>query len=229
MSQIADAVAAAANPTNVVLGTQWPRDVNGITVVWLSALLGAQVDTFTVAPLTAGAMADACIVTPVYASPPEGTPHRQSVVLKYPKGFAPGRKMAADAGAYKKECLFYSKLADVAGVKTPECLGVWRDPKALDEWFCIAMEDVSVGHDGFTMAAGMEWGTVVDLALVAARMHADNFEAANLGQKWLSALGDDGGWRSSVSSWAGRSSTIPTGAAAASRTRWRMTRRRGLH
>ena len=112
-----------------------------------------------------------------------------------------GRGMALAAGAYKKECQFYSTLADESPLQLAEVYGVWRDAEKPDEWFCIAMADVSPENDICNAAKGITIDDAKDIVKIAAKLHGKYFQSKALEDEWLSAAGPDGTFHHFFAAW----------------------------
>lgn len=110
--------------------------------------------------------------------------------------------MAVGAHSYKKECEFYSSLTKSSPLQLVNVYGVWRDTEKPDEWFCIAMEDVSPDNDVFNCVKGITIADAQDIVKIAARLHGHYFQSTDLELDWLSGAGPDGTYHHFYATWA---------------------------
>jgi hypothetical protein len=118
------------------------------------------------------------------------------------KGLEVARQMALGAGAYKRECEFYTRLAADCPLQTVEVYGVWRDAEKPDEWFCIAMANMNTANQVFDCAKGITWAESTNILMLAAKLHAKYFQSDVLKQDWLSCAGPDGTYHHVWDLWA---------------------------
>ena len=163
----ADAALAAAG----ALGTRtaedeafllanYPKCLEDVTEKWLGLLLRAEVTGKSIkVKLEAGVTGDAAIFNLEYAAGSTAGP--ATIVLKYAKGLEASRELAQDARMYEKETFFYrdlhSKVAAVLPI--PGVFDVFIDPERPKEFFCIAMEDLSVDFQTCDQIKGKETHT----------------------------------------------------------------------
>jgi thiamine kinase-like enzyme len=158
----------------------YPKNGLGdVTQEWMSALLGVEVVRMTHKVLDAGVTSDAAIFNLEFAGgQAQSASVPSSLVLKYAKEVESSRDLAKDAMMYEKEVLFYSALhGTVAKVMPiPDVIQVFKDPDNPDEFFCIAMEDLSVLFKPMDQTIGITWQQAKDLALSVGKLHATFWE-----------------------------------------------------
>ena len=113
-------------------------------------------------------------------------------MLKYAKSIEANRQLATSTRMYEKECHFYTKLHAMMGDVLPiaDCLGVYVDPEKPDEFFCIAMEDLSVDFEPCDQIVGITWQECSKLAEKTAQMHAAFWEHDCLKQDLIGGKGE---------------------------------------
>jgi hypothetical protein len=93
---------------------------------------------------------DVCILDLRFEGETKGK--MDTLVLKYAKGLSESRA-ASVATNVEVECKFFSSdIGPMTGLKLPECFGVWMDYDDSGtndnlQWFCIAMENLSVHNE----------------------------------------------------------------------------------
>lgn len=103
-------------------------------------------------------------------SDPTGRP--ATIVGKFPSGDANARQSAFVNGSYRKEWLFYDRVADTVGVRTPQCYVARYDTSVPD--FVLLMEDLCDSCQGDQL----DGLTVDQVALAveqAVALHAPRF------------------------------------------------------
>ena len=75
---------------------------------------------------------------------------------------------------------------------TPALIGTFKDPEKPEEFFCIAMEDLSVEYDAMPGKDGITKAEAILMAKQAARMHAHFWGSKTLEQPWLNKKDDKG-------------------------------------
>jgi len=159
------------------LQEKYPKNIEEVTTEWISALMEKNVSkSTTIKVLEAGVTSDAAIFGLEYAA---GTTGPASICLKYAKSNPENREFAQGAMMYEKETLFYQEIAPIvakAGIPIPQVIGVFVDPDKPKEFFCIAMEDMGVEHDTMDQITGVSYEESVELAHLAAGLHATFWE-----------------------------------------------------
>lgn len=81
---------------------------------------------------------------------------------------------------YEKEIKVYRDLHSDINLKLPEIYGVWTDPAAPNEWFCIAMEDLCVKNDVCNQIVGMTYEDQFNLITDIANFNGENYHNTHL-------------------------------------------------
>ena len=103
----------------------------------------------------------------------------------------------------------HSKLHSSMGKVVPiaDCLGVYVDAEKPDEFFCIAMEDLSVDFEPCDQVVGISWQECNAMAKKVGEMHAAFWEHDCLKQDIIGGRGKCCIW---FESWCHGSSADPT-------------------
>ena len=152
----------------------YPKRLEDVTIEWLSTLLHSKVSKGEVkVKLEAGVTGDAgmlcavhqfcfisrtvvvhaCMahgVTAIFGLDyDKGSSGPASIVLKYAKSLPASRALAQDANMYEKETFFYMNLHSLVApvLPIPYVVDVFIDPEKPKEFFCIAMENLSVDYE----------------------------------------------------------------------------------
>jgi len=174
-----------------LLDTKWPREAAGITKDWLSALSGAKVIGYEITILSMGVLSDACILDLRFEGDTKGK--MDTLVLKYAKGLSESRTAAVATNVYGVECNFFtSDIGPKSGLKIPECFGVWTDPENRGDqgnlqWFCIAMENLSVHNEPCDQIIGISAEEQYELCEVVGAFNASFYGSDVLKEDWIAA------------------------------------------
>jgi aminoglycoside/choline kinase family phosphotransferase len=142
----------------------------------------AIVEELTVSPIGAGQMAASYRLELSYATEVRNAP--ASVVAKVSSSDEASRQMAAATAAYRREVLFYQRLADRVQTRTPECY--YADIANDDVSFVALLEDL-----GPAKTLDQIGGCTADQASLAlgqaAALHGSSWQKDYLREEWLPA------------------------------------------
>eukprot|EP00037_Helgoeca_nana_P028858 m.342259 g.342259 ORF g.342259 m.342259 type:complete len:192 (+) comp27848_c2_seq4:317-892(+) len=79
----------------------------------------------------------------------------------------------------------YTDLADKLPLNTPEIYGIRRDSAAPNEWFCIAMEDLTIHSNPLNQIEGITWDDQKAMVEVIANFNAQFYKSPILDAEWL--------------------------------------------
>ena len=148
-----DRVTAIRSDNERLLLETFPRDLGSVTAAWLSGLMERKVLSFEARALEMGVLSDLGVVTMQYED--NGADKPSSIVMKFAKGVDASRAGAVAAKSYIKEVHFFQDFAGKVPLNVPKVHGVFQDPAAPEEYFCIVMEDLSIGHEPMDQTAGI--------------------------------------------------------------------------
>jgi hypothetical protein len=165
------APSAADSPVDrdTYLQQHYPRSPDDVTTEWLGYLLDKKLTGHHVIKiLEAGVTSDAAIFGVEYAA---GNSGPASVCLKYAKATESNRVFAMGGDMYKKELFFFQEMyEEVAKVMAiPTLVGVFIDEEKPEEFFCIAMEDLNLGHEAIDQIKGITFDECGQLAKMGER------------------------------------------------------------
>jgi hypothetical protein len=165
----------------------FPRTVEAIDNAWLSAVLGAEVISFSTTFLEGGVLSDAFKLHDIeYLEPSAGAP--RSVVAKLPCAVPARRENAVASGAYIKELNFFRELAADVPIRTPEMYAVDSDGSSTAENFILVMEDLGTHSKVFDQVDDPpDEAFSRRIALDAAALHAKFWESPTLALPWVSS------------------------------------------
>jgi hypothetical protein len=149
-----------------------PEDV---TPEWLGAILGTQVDGFTLQPVGTGQMGDSVRFTL--------EPSGRTVVLKFAAADDTSRATGVALRSYEIEVRFYQEIMPTVGIRAPHCHYAAIEPDT--GWFTLVLEDLAPAEQGDQLA-----GCTVDQAALAleelAKLHAPRWgDPSLLGLEWF--------------------------------------------
>jgi hypothetical protein len=112
-----------------------------VTTEWLTRVLGARVDSFTVEPVGTGQVGQNVRFLL------SGDAHvPRSVVGKFPSDDPASRATGVALGNYEREVRFYLELAPSLPIRTPRCYYADVDPATQD--FVLLLEDMAPAQQG---------------------------------------------------------------------------------
>ncbi|WP_319455945.1 MULTISPECIES: oxidoreductase family protein [unclassified Mycobacterium] len=142
----------------------------------------ATVEEVTVTPIGTGQMAASYRLELSYATAVPGAP--ASVVAKVSSTDEASRQMAAATAAYRREVLFYQRLANRVQTRTPDCY--YADIADNDVSFVALLEDL-----GPARTLEQIGGCTADQASLAlgqaAALHGSSWQEDYLRERWLPA------------------------------------------
>lgn len=141
---------------------------------------GAIVEALTASPIGTGQMADSYRLELSYATAAPDAP--ASVVAKVASTDEASRQMAVATAAYRREVMFYQRLAKRVQTRTPECY--YADIADDDVSFVALLEDL-----GPAKTLGQIGGCTADQASLAleqaAALHGSSWQQDYLREEWL--------------------------------------------
>ena len=145
-----------------------PRSADELTSAWLSEALGSDVHVIST-PRRLSSFA--CEVYRLQLTGPPGTP--PGVVIKLPVQ-GPVRELLDALGSYRREVVFYDRVAPICPLRTPRALAVEMAEDSTD--FVLIIEDLAPLATGDQLAglSPEQAGAVVD---ELARFHAWSWNA----------------------------------------------------
>ena len=170
----------------------WPRAFDQISKEWLSSVLDGTVVSFDSKILEGGALSDTTLIHNVKFAGAEGK--ADSLVVKYSKGIEGARGLAMATNSYVNEINFYEQIGENIGVRVPKVYGVFRDEEKPDEWFCLALENMSVEATVQEAIKGVSFEDHKTLLKLAGDMHGRMYGAEETKFDWVDRAGADGSW-----------------------------------
>jgi aminoglycoside phosphotransferase (APT) family kinase protein len=163
----------------------FPTAAGSITAEWLSGVVGAPVNTFSITALEGGVVSDLYRVHDIgYAGSSSGAP--ASFVIKMAAESTDRREVALACNAYGKEVNFYRLLAAETPVRCPAVYACADDGAPCPEHFVIVMEDLSTGSTAFDQADdGLDEEFARNLGFEAAHLHAHFWDSDARNLPWL--------------------------------------------
>lgn len=141
---------------------------------------GVTVHTVHVTPIGTGQMAASYRLDLDYATPVEGAP--LSFVAKVASTDETSRHMAVVTAAYRREVLFYQRIAAQVGTRTPECF--YADIADDDVSFIALLEDLGPART-LDQLSGCDADQAALALGQAAALHATSWQRSYLQEEWL--------------------------------------------
>jgi aminoglycoside/choline kinase family phosphotransferase len=141
---------------------------------------GVTVQAVDVAPIGAGQMAASYRLDLSYVTPVEGAP--VSIVAKVASTDEASRQMAVATAAYRREVLFYQRIAGRIGTRTPECF--YADIADDDVSFIALLEDLGPART-LDQLSGCDADQAALALGQAAALHATSWQQSYLREQWL--------------------------------------------
>lgn len=155
-------------------------DAGWFTAMLRAAGIAADVKSITAKPVGTGQVGDSVRFELAYSHMAANAP--ATLVGKFPAADPKSFQSGVNGGNYVREVRFYQRLAQTAGITTPECYYAEVDPGSGE--FVLMLEDLSPARQGDQLA-----GVTVDQArlavIEAAKLHASH---------WGGEQFEDEGW-----------------------------------
>ncbi|HEX3909255.1 MAG TPA: phosphotransferase [Solirubrobacteraceae bacterium] len=159
------------------------RTLDDLDETWLSAALGAPIESFASEPIGTGQMSESHRITLAYANPAAERDAPRTVVLKLAASDTASRATGVGLGIYAREVRFYDELAPRIGGPLPACTLALFDES--EGWFTLLLEDAADAAPG-DQIAGCDVAQAHVAMSALARLHAPVLgDDALAGTDWL--------------------------------------------